>query len=1069
MTSAETHAPCASICIPTYNGDRYLEAAIVSATSQTFSNVEILIVDDGSHDRTLDIADQFALGDPRVRVVRNAKALGLPGNWDRCIDLAQGEWVKFLFQDDVLSPRCVERLHAAVRPGVDIVVCRRAAVAEPGVADGFAQEYATYVATHDLSRRFPRTTFVTPAQFAAHVVDHPTANCIGEPTATLIRRSAFDRFGRFHPGLCQLVDWEHAARIAVQTGLCYVDEALVTIRLHPSMATVRQSRGSRFRTDLLDPLLVLHEIAFSPWFEPVRRAGRARPDPVVFDAVLRREVDRARVVASDQTRGIDSVPADSQQLSDLLRRYPRLAPSPARDSGSALAIATAALHGFLASDARLRFARVGDPTVSAIVVARNRAELTCRALRSLLADDSIPLEVVVVDNASTDETTDVLARCDGVTVARNDANIGFGPAVNQACALAKGEYLLLLNSDAEVLPGSISSALRTIAATGVGAVGGRLILEDGRLQEAGSIVWRDGSSSGYGRGDMPFAPMYSFERDVDYCSAALLLTRRDCFVDLGGFDPAYAPAYYEDVDYCFRLRGAGWRVVYDPTFIARHTEFGSSGSPDEALARQSRNRGTFVEKHRRALAAQHSPQEASPLEGRMVPPRGLRILYIDDQVPRDALGAGLPRARQVLRTLVGLGHFVTMYPLVYCEESSPGLREIPRTIEVMKGYGPERLWEILRERSGYYDRVIVSRPHNFQTFRSVIGENTEQIAIGTVIYDAEAIFTQRETDLERLRGETVTAGQERLDAEVQLARAADVVISVSDQDRETFEAAGCPTVVTVGHCIEPAPTPATFADRAGFLFVGPTHDERSPNTDGIVWFVTEILPLLDGALQADVRLTVVGQTGSARVAALAGPKVATTGPLADLSGAYDAARVFVAPIRAAAGISHKLHHAAAHGVPIVCTQLVASQLGWHDERELLVATDSESFARQCARLYRDPALWHRLRENALEGVRIDCSPETFTRGVVRALAENRSSRRYPAGPGGRSSVSVQVSPAPVVHTSVAGPFSGSGSEEALRSARREIAELRQSMSWRITAPLRFVYGLFLKAGRPRSK
>ena len=222
-------------------------------------------------------------------------------------------------------------------------------------------EYATYVATHDISRRFPRTTFVSPAQFAAHVVDHPTANCIGEPTATLIRRSAFDRFGRFHPGLCQLVDWEHAARIAVQTGLCYVDEALVTIRLHPSMATVRQSRGSRFRTDLLDPLLVLHEIAFSPWFEPVRRAGRARPDPVVFDAVLGAKSIELRVVASDQTRGIDSVPADSQQLSELLRRYPRLAPSPAGDSGSALAIATAALHGFLASDARLRFARVRIP------------------------------------------------------------------------------------------------------------------------------------------------------------------------------------------------------------------------------------------------------------------------------------------------------------------------------------------------------------------------------------------------------------------------------------------------------------------------------------------------------------------------------------------------------------------------------------------------------------------------------------------------------------------------------------------------------------------------------------
>ena len=72
----------------------------------------------------------------------------------------------------------------------------------------------------------------------------------------------------------------------------------------------------------------------------------------------------------------------------------------------------------------------------------------------------------------------------------------------------------------------------------------------------------------------------------------------------------------------------------------------------------------------------------------MVLPRGLRILYIDDQVPRDVLGAGLPRARQVLRTLVGLGHFVTLYRPVDRDESSPALREIPRTIEVMNGYGP---------------------------------------------------------------------------------------------------------------------------------------------------------------------------------------------------------------------------------------------------------------------------------------------------------------------------------------------------------------------------------------------
>ncbi len=1067
MSGAGTDTPLVSICIPTYNGDRYIGAAIASATSQTYSNVEILIVDDGSQDRTVAIADQCALGDRRIRVVRNAHPYGLPGNWGTCVDLARGEWVKFLFQDDELSPTCVERLYEAVRPGVDLVACRRASVVEPGVSDDFVHEYTSYVAAHDIARRFSRSTFIGPDRFAAHVADYPTANCIGEPTATLIRRSAFDRFGRFHPDLCQLVDWEHSARIAVHTGLCYVDDALVTIRLHPSMATVRQSRGSRFRTDVLDPLLVLHEIAYSRWFEPVRQAGTARSAPANFDAVLRHEIDRARVVAADQARGTDSA-RDLQQLSDLLMRYPRLSPSLAGDGANALA--TAALEGFLTSDGRLRFPRVDRPAVSAIVVVRNRADLTFRALRSLQADDSIPLEVLVIDNASTDQTASMLARCDGLTVLRNGTNIGFGPAVNQACAVATGRYLLLLNSDAELLPGSISSAIRTtIAAPRVGAVGGRLIFEDGRLQEAGGIVWRDGSSSGYGRGDAPFAPMYSFEREVDYCSAALLLTPREYFSDVGGFDPVYAPAYYEDVDYCFKLRAAGLRVVYDPTFIARHTEFGSSGSSDEALARQSRNRATFAAKHCVALALQRAADEASPLETRMPPPRGLRILYVDDQVPRDVLGAGLPRARQLLRTLVGLGHFVTMYPLVVCDEPSPGVREIPRTIEVMSGYGPERLGAFLNERSGYYDRVIVSRPHNFRAFRGVLGGTSGQPAIGTVIYDGEAIFAQRDAELERLRGETVSAGQERLEAELHLARAADVVISVSDKDRETFQAAGCPTVLTVGHCIEPAPTPATFDDRAGLLFVGPTEHDWSPNTDGIVWFVSEILPLLRKAIEPDLTLTVVGQMGSTRVAALAGSNVVTTGPLSDLSGAYNAARVFVAPMRAAAGISLKLQHAAAQGVPVVCTQVVASQLGWHDEQEVLVATDTKSFAQQCARLYSEPALWHRIRANALERVSIECSPERFTRSVVKALGESPSSKRTPANRVGRSAVSAPAPAEAALHASEVAPSFGSGSEDALRAARREIAELRQSMSWRVTAPLRLVYGLVLKAGRLRSK
>src|SRR5262249_49150232 len=154
---------------------------------------------------------------------------------------------------------------------------------------------------------------------------------------------------------------------------------------------------------------------------------------------------------------------------------------------------------------------------------------------------------------------------------RNSENRNFLLAVNQAALEARGRYLLLLNNDAQLLPGSLRAALDTIESEpGIGAVGGRLILFDGSLQEAGSIIWRDGSCLGYGRGDNPFASSYMFRRDVDYCSGAFLLTPLELWKKLGGFDEAFVPAYYEETDYCVRLWEHGFRVVYEPAAVLMH-------------------------------------------------------------------------------------------------------------------------------------------------------------------------------------------------------------------------------------------------------------------------------------------------------------------------------------------------------------------------------------------------------------------------------------------------------------------------------------------------------------------
>jgi GT2 family glycosyltransferase/glycosyltransferase involved in cell wall biosynthesis len=653
------------------------------------------------------------------------------------------------------------------------------------------------------------------------------------------------------------------------------------------------------------------------------------------------------------------------------------------------ALSLGMLDHFLASGARLTFPARDQPEVSVLVVLCNRAELTLRCLRALAEIHEPSLDVVIVDNASIDRTADLLDRLDCVTILRNPENLGFLLAVNQAAAVARGRTLLLLNNDAELLPGSLACALATLdSSSQIGAVGGRLISPDGRLQEAGDILWNDGSCLAYGRGDDPRSPLYMFQRDVDYCSGALLLTPRALWTSLGGFDTSFAPAYYEDTDYCTRLWQAGYRVVYQPRAGALHFEFASSSSHRDAIAMQTERRSVFFRKHRAWLAQQPPPEPTRVLHARSARSEGPRILVLDDRVPHSHLGGGAPRACEMVATLVRLGWSVTLMPLSFPEEPWESVyAELPPTVEVLLEHGPERLAPLLEERRGFFQAILVSRPHNMQRLQAAQARLREPLEV-PVIYDAEAIFAQREVAARRLHGEQVSANEAArlVDEELALARAAAAVLTVSPADRAAFERNGPARIFTVGHAIAPEPTCQPFAEREGLLFVGALNEDESPNVDSLHWFVTGVLPRLFHELDASVPFLVAGGTSLPSVLALAGHEVRLLGRVDDIKALYGAARLFVAPTRFAAGVPFKVHHAAAHGLPVVATSLLANQLGWQPDRDLLVADDQESFARACARAYRDADLWQRVRLAALGRVAQDCSCESFETSLAEALA-----------------------------------------------------------------------------------
>ncbi|SDT93735.1 Glycosyltransferase, GT2 family [Pseudomonas pohangensis] len=648
------------------------------------------------------------------------------------------------------------------------------------------------------------------------------------------------------------------------------------------------------------------------------------------------------------------------------------------------------MHAFLDSGKSLQLPTTKQPLLSIIIILHNQAQLTFRCLQSLTEAIDVPAEVLIVDNASSDLTVTLLNRLQGCRILQQQDNLHFLRAANLASEKACGQYLLFLNNDTLVKPGSISAALAVFQQRpDTGAVGGKIILLDGSLQEAGSIIWSDGSCQGYGRGRDPQDKEFQFRREVDYCSGAFLMLPRRLFEQVGRFDQAFEPAYYEESDLCMRLRQAGHPVIYEPSVEIMHVEYGSDNGSQAAVQLMQKNHKTFVNHHAEVLANTHPASGSSLLQARMRKSLHGRILVIDDQLPIPSWGSGYPRASELLLALHDQGAFISHYATA---TSGIDLAEayaiLPREIEIIAAQGLAGLGTFLRSRKNYYDALIISRPHNMAALRAALDDDSELLGRTRLIYDAEAIFAQREVIKDRVleRQSTTTAASE-LDKELGLAAPAQTILTVNQAEAAHFTHAGYKDVRVLGHSFPVQPTASSFTERQDLLFVGRLTEDDSPNSDSIRWFVHEVMPRLDRLLGNTYRLDVVGACSATLRRSLESKRVCFHGRVEDIRPFYARSRLFIAPTRFSAGIPLKIFEAAGNGLPVVANRLLAEQLDWSEGIQLLAADTADSFAAACARLYSDPVLWLHLRQQALLSVTRDCSPQVFADSVWQLLQD----------------------------------------------------------------------------------
>jgi O-antigen biosynthesis protein len=645
--------------------------------------------------------------------------------------------------------------------------------------------------------------------------------------------------------------------------------------------------------------------------------------------------------------------------------------------------ATASMGAVLMDTTVAIDAATTTPVASIVIPVYNSFPRTLDCLRALAAyPPTIAFEVIVVDDGSSDETVAALPQIAGVRYHRRSENGGFIAACNDGAARARGDYLVFLNNDTVPQPGWLDALLATFAEhRNVGLVGAQLLYPDGRLQEAGGVVFADGSGWNYGKFESADDPRFAYLRDCDYASGAAIAIPRALFVQLGGFDIRYSPAYYEDTDLAFAVRAAGKRVLYQPAARVVHVEGATAGTDLNVgmKAYQVRNRERFAEIRRDDLM-QQLPAGTVPTPARLHRHQP-QILIVDAQTPRPDHDSGSLRLVNLMRLLREEGAHVVFVPADR-HRVEPYAAQLQR-IGVEAWYAPfaDRAPAWLREHGSRFDAAMLSRHYVAREFMPLLRAHAPQ---AKRIFDTVDLHYLRERRGAEVAGDsTLARAAERTRAlELAVIAQADTTLVVSEIERALLrtDAPGA-NVELLSNLHRIAGPGQTFAQRRDLVFVGGFR--HPPNVDAVCWFVTEVWPRVH-ARKPELRFHCIGSDTPPEVKYLGeSPGVIVHGHVADIAPYMDGCRIAIAPLRYGAGVKGKVNLSMAHGQPVVATACAVEGMHLRNGIDALVADDAAAFADALLRLYDDETLWSTIARNGLDNVAqhfsLDAARETVRR------------------------------------------------------------------------------------------
>lgn len=621
----------------------------------------------------------------------------------------------------------------------------------------------------------------------------------------------------------------------------------------------------------------------------------------------------------------------------------------------------------------INFNSSSNPRVAIIIPFFNQIDYTINCLNYLNNNltNKISFEIILIDDNSPDDCD--LSFISGIKIIKNESNQGFLKNINIGVKAANAEYIYILNNDTEVRKGFLDELFYVFDSfPNVGAVGSKLINADGTLQEAGSVFMKDCTIHQIVQRKEVYFPQVNYINKVDYCSGCSLLYKKyDDFGNINLFDEQFAPAYFEETDFCFQLKYLQNKNVYYTSFSeVLHYNGVSYNAPknnDEYKIKQKEELFKInLQKFKNKWQPQIDAIQATNVELRIEELyEGKEVVIFCGTIPEYDKDSGSNRLKEIILAFIDLGYYVSIIRKKTFLGENNYIEYYERLgvnvyYEHKKSIGVEKY---IKKNNSNASLAWFYGPDVFMEYHKMAKKYLLKAKLVYDMVDIHHLRFKRAIELEPKRISFRKKFLKYKRIESKASKIADFVITISDFE-ESYMKQFCNenkiiTISNIHYIKTELKKTFSFEERKDIVFIGSGH---TPNLDALYFLYNEIMPIV-WKTNPEIKVNVVGNVKD-YIKDINNPNFIFHGFVSEIDNLFFENKLMVAPLRYGAGVKGKIGQAFEYFLPVVTTSIGSEGMRLTNNENALINDDAIGFANAILELYSNKELWQKLQDNS---------------------------------------------------------------------------------------------------------